>query len=132
MQRCPGYAFEDLAPKAQELYEYVQRMMRQHHQTTVTRGDICRWTSWPLAQVRKLLPQLTELGYLRALKGSKGQEYLYQLIESPRLRSTWSPGLLALDEGSATGAPGDVDGNCGAGQPPDGPAEAVEAAVVQM
>ena len=90
MQRCLGYAFEDLSPKAQELYACVQRLVREHHQTTVTRGDICRWTGLSLPQVRKLLAQLIELGYLRALKGSQGQEYVYQLIESPRPGSAWS------------------------------------------
>ena len=56
MQRCLGYALRTSAPKAHELCACVQRMMWQHHQTTVTRDDMCRWTGWRLAQVRKLLP----------------------------------------------------------------------------
>jgi len=130
MQRCLGYAFEDLSPKAQELYAYVQQIMREHHQTTVTRGDICRWTSWPLAQVRKLLPQLTELGYLRALKGNKGQEYVYQLAESPRMGCSWPLGEVAPDEHAANGLPVDAEGTGDNGEPSNGSAGVVEASGV--
>jgi DNA primase len=101
MQRCLGYAFDDLSPKAAELYALVQRMMQEQHQSTVTRGDMCRWTGWPLTQLRRLLTHLTELGYLRTLRGSRGQEYIYQLAESPRLGCAWQLGELTLDEGPA-------------------------------
>ena len=126
-----GRALENLSPKVLELYACVQRMMLAHNQTTLTRRDICGWTGVPLAQVRKLLPQLTELGYLRALKGSQGQEYVYQLAESPRPGSAWSPGFLSLDEGVANGASVNGDGTHDAGKPPDSPANAVGASVVQ-
>jgi hypothetical protein len=83
MQRCLGCAFDDLSPKARELHGCIKRVLREKSQSTVTRGDIVRWTGWSLKQVCKQLPQLTDLGYLRRLTGSKGQEYVYQLAESP-------------------------------------------------
>jgi DNA primase len=131
MQRCLGYAFDDLSPKARELHGCIQRMLREKAQSTVTRGDIVRWTGWSLKQVCKQLPQLTDLGYLRRLTGSKGQEYVYQLAESPQGAPSWRLGALPLDEDAANGSDVDAEGGGQNGHHPDGHEETRKGSLVQ-
>jgi DNA primase len=132
MQRCLGYAFDDLSPKARELYECIQRRLREQSQSTVTRGDIVRWTSWKLGPVRKQLAQLVELGYLRKLTGSKGQEYVYRLAESPQGAPSWRLGALTGDGGAANGPEAEVAGNGQNGHHRDGHEDMLKGSLMEV
>jgi hypothetical protein len=130
MERCLGYAFDDLSPKAKEMYVCVEQTMKEKQQLTVTRGDICRWTGWKRPQVRKQLKVITSLGYLQTLQGGQGQEYIYQLAAQAPVGLSWQLGRLDLDDTPVNGSPGSSDGNGHPGHPPTGDEPAIEAAVV--
>jgi hypothetical protein len=119
MQYCLGCAFDDLSPRGRELYTCVQQRLRDRPQSTMTRRDICHWTGWKLGQVRRELPELIELGYLRKLTGSQGQEYLYRLVESPQGTPSWRLGALSVGEEAANGPGVGAERSGRNGQHPD-------------
>jgi len=130
MECCLGYAFDDLSPKAKEMYACVERTMKAKGQSTVTRGDICRWTGWKLPQVRNLLEEMTNLGYLQTFQGGQGQEYIYQLAAQAPVGLSWQLGRFNLDNILVNGSPGSSDVNGHPGHPPTGDDPAIEAAIV--